>query len=140
MHSVVIKHSPRVLIVGFFVTSVLTAAVGGAAMAAAGGVSRGPIPPEAFRAQGLDLRLVPDYVQVVDREGHVVGYVPKNAALGTASTTVGPDGRPQAVPVPVVGDDLKTVVGHMIPDKGFVPDGIDPNSVPSRPLVQGPGT
>lgn len=47
-------------------------------------------------------------------------------------------GRPQTVAVPVYGPDLTAVVGQLVPDKGFVPAGVDPASVPSRPVEVAP--
>ena len=47
-------------------------------------------------------------------------------------------GPPAQPDVPVYADDLKTVVGHMIAGKGFVPLGTDPGAVPNLPVQQGP--
>jgi hypothetical protein len=41
---------------------------------------------------------------------------------------------------PVYDDDLRTVVGQMVPGKGFIPAGVDPQSVPNVPAVAGPAS
>jgi hypothetical protein len=38
-------------------------------------------------------------------------------------------------PITVFGDDLRTVVGHMYANKGFVPLGTDPEAVPGLPTT-----
>lgn len=38
---------------------------------------------------------------------------------------------------PVYGEDLKTLVGHMVPGRGFVPLGVDEKSVPTFEAVVG---
>ena len=57
----------------------------------------------------------PDYVGVEGNDGQRVGY----ERLGGAS------------PNTVYGCDLTTVVGHLVPNKGFVPVGVNPETVPT---------
>jgi hypothetical protein len=48
--------------------------------------------------------------------------------------------RDAASPViAVYGDDLETIVGFMYPGKGFIPVGVDPESVSPIPAVTAPG-
>lgn len=116
----------------------LCLAVGMAVVAAAGagaasGPTRGPIPPAAFQAGGaVDPNLVPDFVPALGHDGNVVGYVPKEFLIqgtGAAFSKV----RPVAPNVPVYKDDLQTLVGYMVPGRGFVPLGVDPASIPTLP-------
>lgn len=100
--------------------------------------TKGPIPDAAFRAgQPLDLSLVPDFVPALDRDGNVAGYVRKEALADPPSTIKA--GQPASQPIPVYGDDLATLVGYMVPGKGFVPLGVDSDSVPDIPASAAPG-
>lgn len=108
----------------------VSALVAGTALAGARAPTKGIIPPEAFRAGTTDLALVPDYVVALGRDGNAVGYVQREAALGLAPNSVDALGRPMAPTIPVYGEDLVTIVGYMVPDRGFVPLGTDPASVP----------
>lgn len=114
------------------------------AVAVAGAASptstKGRIPDEAFRPRsGLDWSLVPDFVAASDQQGRVVGYVPRSALAGPAPADRLMQGVFRPAPIPVYGEDLTTVVGYMYPDKGFVPLGVDPNSVGGVPVKAGPG-
>jgi hypothetical protein len=72
-------------------------------------LTKGPIPPDAINDAGmLDERRVPDFIPALDQRGEIAGYVRHCAIMAGGA-------------VPVYGDDLKTVVGHMIPGRGFVP-------------------
>jgi hypothetical protein len=128
-----------VLALGFLI--VLTAAAVLApqsSVAAPGHLTKGPVPPAAFVANGIDAALVPDFVPVWGRDGTTVaGYIPKAYLLGSTMPTV-TSSRPVADILPVYADDLTTLVGHMYPDRGFVPLGVDPNSIPTIPVQQGP--
>jgi hypothetical protein len=100
--------------------------------------TKGPIPPAAYLANGIDAALVPDFVPVWGRDGTTVaGYIPKAYILGPTLPTV-TSSRPEGGIAPVYADDLTTLVGHMYPDRGFVPLGVDPNSIPTIPVQQGP--
>lgn len=90
--------------------------------------TKGTMPPPGPNGQ-VDPSAVPDFVGVAGPDGHVVGYVTKFAVLdhATGDRTW-----------PVFGDDLSTVVGQLVPGKGFVPAGVDPASVPTRPVVVEP--
>jgi len=102
--------------------------------------TKGPIPQAAYLATGIDAALVPDFVPVQSRDGTAVaGYVPKAYLLGQTTPT-GASARPVGDIAPVYADDLTTLVGHMYPDRGFVPLGVDPNSIPTIPVQQGPPT
>lgn len=77
--------------------------------------SKGRIPAAAILEDGsIDVHQVPDFVIAWDRSGNHAGYITRDEVLNP------PDG-----PVPVVAEDLTTVVGHMVPDYGFVPAGTD---------------
>ena len=100
--------------------------------------TKGPIPPAAYLANGIDAALVPDFVPVWGRDGTTVaGYIPKAYLLGPTLPTV-TSSRPEGDIAPVYADDLRSLVGHMYPDRGFVPLGVDPNSIPTIPVQQGP--
>ena len=101
--------------------------------------TKGPIPQAAYLSNGeVDPKLVPDFVPVWGREGTTyAGYVPKEFALGlTEPTKV--EGRPVVPDWPVYAEDLKTLVGFMVPDKGFVPLGVDRSKVPNFPVEVAP--
>jgi hypothetical protein len=52
----------------------------------------------------------------------IVGYVPKGILLGPRSARGGtPQNPPQDIPMPVYGEDLTTLIGHMVAGQGFVP-------------------
>jgi hypothetical protein len=101
--------------------------------------TKGPIPQAAYLSNGeIDPKLVPDFVPVWGRDGtSYAGYVPKAFALGLSAPTK-VTGRPVDPDWPVYADDLKTLVGYMVPDKGFVPLGVDRNKVPSLPAEVAP--
>lgn len=94
-------------------------------------VTKGPIPDAAFRVNGdLDARLVPDFVPAYGRDGETIaGYIAKADILHRNIPAVS-----ETVPVlpamAVYGEDLVTVVGHMVPGKGYVPLGKDPRAFP----------
>ena len=118
---------------------------GFAAMAAAtalgGGASptKGRIPDEAITANGgLDIKLVPDYIVALDREGNPVGYVKRDDALGLSPQPTDEQGRPGDALITVYGEDLVSVVGEMVPGRGFVPAGTDSKLVPTFDIKSGP--
>jgi hypothetical protein len=77
----------------------------------------GTIPDSAWTADGsIDIGLVPDYVGALDRSGNLAGFV-RAADILEDDDSWSPEG-----PIPVVNDDLE-LVGHMVPDRGFVPLG-----------------
>jgi hypothetical protein len=99
------------------------------------GPTKGTVPPGPGGPQ--DLSKVPDYVAAVDAHhpgAGTVGYVSKTDIFGAPGVQAA---RDTGTPMTVYGADLKTVVGHMYPNKGFVPVGTDPNSVPdvTHPIV-----
>jgi hypothetical protein len=75
---------------------------------------RGRIPAAAFTPKGLNPRLVPELVAVLNREGDVAGYVHKTELI---------DKAPHAEPMPVYDEGGQVLVGRMYPDIGFVPLG-----------------
>jgi hypothetical protein len=77
----------------------------------------------------IDPSSVPDFVAVVGDGPDIVGYARRDDVLG-----------PSDNPFPVFGNDLRTIVGQMVPGKGFVRAGVDPNAVPNIPVVVGPAT
>jgi hypothetical protein len=89
--------------------------------------TKGPIPPNAWKADGIDKSLVPDFIPALDRNGVAVGYVAKDLAIS--------DAAPPARPIAVYAADLETVVGHMYPGRGFVRLGASPASVPRFPVT-----
>lgn len=88
--------------------------------------SKGTMPPPAANGE-VDPSTVPEFVAVAGASG-IAGYVAKDAVLG-----------PSEQSWPVYADDLRTVVGHLLPGRGFVPIGVDPASVPTFEVHAGPG-
>ena len=121
----------------------------------------GTIPDSAWGPGGqVDLSQVPDFVPALS-DGRVVGYVSKTQLF--PSTPVASPDRSQATTglstyhAPTATDqaaanaklvktvyasNLTTVVGHMYPGIGFVPDGQTPPAMPSSPptTVAGDGS
>jgi hypothetical protein len=99
--------------------------------------TRGPMPPGASPPQGgpVNDALVPDFVSAWNADQTAIaGYVPKAYLVGPAAELPGsPSSPPQAVPEPVYGDDLATLVGQMVPGVGFVPLG--DAAPPASPLA-----
>lgn len=75
----------------------------------------------------IDPSMVPDFVAVTGRLEGVVGYARKENVLGSSDA-----------PFPVYGEDLRTVIGTMVPGRGFVPIGVDPQSVPTFEVAVAP--
>lgn len=75
---------------------------------------------------GVDPSTVPDFVAVAGHKG-IAGYVEKAAVLQPAD-------RLWTVYAP----DLVTIVGQMVPGRGFVPVGVDPAAVPTIEVHVGP--
>jgi hypothetical protein len=73
-------------------------------------LTKGPIPDDAINDAGMrDETRIPDFVPVWDQSGEAVaGYV-RYCAIGAGGA------------IPVYDDDLETIVGYMIPGRGFVP-------------------
>lgn len=114
---------------GVTVVLVLCAVVGGAygvATAADPGPTKGRIPSEAATDQGVDLAKVPDYVEALDRSGKAVGFVDRRYLFAEET---GASEAYRVERIPVVADDLVTVVGHMVAGRGFVPLGEPDRSV-----------
>jgi hypothetical protein len=90
--------------------------------------SRGTMPPA--RPNGVvDASHVPDFIAYVGQTDHIIGWVPKEYLL---EATHG-DG-----PIPVYAGDLRTLIGHDFPGKGFVPLGRDPAAATDAPFVVAP--
>jgi hypothetical protein len=96
--------------------------------------TKGAIPDAATPPEGgfANEALVPDFVGVWSRNGlTTAGYMPKRYALGGGELTPGtPSNPPQALPTPVYGEDLTTLVGHLVPGVGFVGLGATETPVP----------
>lgn len=93
--------------------------------------TKGRIPEEATPPDGgeINMALVPDFVSVWGGPTGetIAGYVPKDLLLNPRSEVGGtPENPPQDVPMPVYGEDLTTLVGHMVAGVGFVPLGESP--------------
>lgn len=114
--------------------ALLCALLVAAAIACSPAASKGTMPPPAPNGQ-VDPEQVPDFIAYVGQSDHTIGWVPK-ACLG-----LDPSPREAAVqeePCPVYADDLATLIGHEVPGKGYVPLGVDPNSVPPIPASVAP--
>jgi hypothetical protein len=89
-------------------------------------VSKGTMPLPGPNGQ-VDASSAPDFIAVAGPGSAIAGYARREDVLD-----------PHDQPFPVYGEDLTVVVGQMVPEKGFVPVGVDPNSVPDIPVVVGP--
>lgn len=96
--------------------------------------TKGTIPPPPPGGGEVDQQHLPDYISAWNREGTAIaGYVPKACLFP----------EPGVVPMreeacPVFAEDLLTLVGHMVPGRGFVPLGADPADVPTFPVQVAP--
>ncbi len=125
----------RRTLLGLSLLSVVLIVTTAAAIASSPAASKGIVPPAAFKPGGpMDMSLVPDFVAASGPDGSIVGYVPKSYLQPPPYAP----GLVAVPPIPVYADDLKTLVGHMYPSKGFVPLGVDPASVPEIPAQVGP--
>ena len=88
--------------------------------------TKGTLPPPGPNGQ-LDPSTAPDFLAVADRTAGIAGYARKGDVLG-----------PSDNPFPVYADDLRTLVGHMVPGVGFVPLGVDPASLPTFSVSEAP--
>lgn len=84
--------------------------------------TKGPMPtPMPTRPDGsVDVEQLPDFIPVASVGGSP-GYVEREYLFGSAGSDL---------PQPVVAEDLETLVGYMYPGRGFVPLGVDPETVP----------
>jgi hypothetical protein len=80
--------------------------------------TKGTMPPPGPGGQ-VDPSAMPDFIAVAGDVGRV-GWVEKAAVT-----------EPSDRSWPVYADDLRTVVGQLVPGRGFVPAGVDPNAVPT---------
>ncbi len=96
--------------------------------------TKGTVPPPGPGGL-IDSSGAPDFIAVAGRDGGIVGYAPKELLLPQPSLTVG---RPGEFDIPVYGEDLRTLVGRLVPGKGYVPLGVDPDTVPDIPVQQAP--
>jgi hypothetical protein len=103
------------------------ALAGGAVLAACSPFpSKGTVPPPGPNGQ-VDASSAPDFLAVAGRDAGIAGYARKEDVLGSGDA-----------PFPVYGDDLRTILGRMVPGKGFIAAGVDPNTVPNIPVVVAP--
>ena len=89
--------------------------------------TKGRIPPNASAADGSSyIALWPDFVGAYGTDGETIaGYIAKADLLA-----------PRDGPLPVYGEDLTTLVGYQVPERGFVPiSDYQPSAVPSAPAV-----
>lgn len=80
----------------------------------------------------VNMDLVPDFVEALDRDGTMAGYVRAEDILG-----VGGVGEPPPGPIPVV-DRRLVQVGWIVPGAGFVPLATPLEEVASVPATVGP--
>jgi hypothetical protein len=93
--------------------------------------------PPADANGEVDPARAPDFIAVAGRDGGIAGYVAKRFLVPDASTPPVAAGEDSW---PVYAADLQTLVGHMVPDKGFVPLGADPATIPTFQAVTGPSS
>ena len=90
--------------------------------------SKGTMPPPGPNGQA-DTASAPDFVAVAGPNDGIAGYVRKEALLDPGDASF-----------PVYGEDLQTVVGQLVPGKGFIPAGVDPATVLVRPIRVAPSS
>lgn len=100
--------------------------------------TKGPVPENATPPEGGETNdaLWPDFVSVWGSDGvTIAGYAPKRYLLdpGSHLTPGSPSNPPKPDPVPVYGEDLATLVGHMVPGVGFV--ALGSTGIPTGPSV-----
>jgi hypothetical protein len=101
---------------------ILTFSVGGG-FAIAANLTKGPVP---IGPNGeLELNHAPDYVGVSSGR-KFVGYVPRAYLIGSSHEPV--DEKLGSI-APVYGSNLSTIIGHLYPGIGYVPDGVSPTTV-----------
>jgi hypothetical protein len=98
--------------------------------------TKGPVPENATPPEGGETNdaLWPDFVSVWGSDGvTIAGYAPKRYLLDPGSRLMPgtPSNPPQPQPVPVFGEDLATLVGHMVPGVGFV--ALGSSGIPTGP-------
>jgi hypothetical protein len=120
-----------------FISGCFVLVVAATATVSARTPTKGPIPQAAFEpgVAWLDPALVPDFIPALGHKGEVVGYVARQALLDPPAFSAA---RTSPGNIVVYADDLATVVGYMVPGKGYVPLGVDPETVPSIPFVAAP--
>lgn len=90
-------------------------------------MSKGTMPPAGPNGE-INASQAPDFIAVAGQGGGIAGYTPRRYLFSA----------PSQEPWPVYADDLRTLVGHMIAGKGFVPVGVDPATVPNKHVEAGP--
>ena len=108
--------------------AIIVAAFTGAVVLAACSpfASKGTMPSPGPNGE-VNASSAPDFIAVAGRDAGIAGYARKADVL-----------KPGDAPFPVFADDLQTTVGQMDPGKGFIPTGVDPNTVPKIPAVAAP--
>jgi hypothetical protein len=97
--------------------------------------TKGTMPP-ADENGNVDPRLAPDFIGVANPNGDgIIGWVAKEYLFHEVTSA---PGLPEQPDIPVYADDLTTLIGHMVPGRGFVPLGVNPEAVPARPVQVGP--
>ena len=96
--------------------------------------SRGTMPPPDANGM-VNPSSAPDFIAYSGRTDGMIGWIPKTYLLDL-SQHCGPG--PGCDPIPVYGDDLRTLIGHDVAGRGFVPLGVDPATIPEHPGVAGP--
>jgi hypothetical protein len=104
----------------------LSVTIGGG-FAIAASLTKGPVP---IGPNGeLELNHAPDFDSVLSND-KVVGYVPRAYLVppskGSVDETLGSV-------APVYRSNLTTVIGHLYPGIGYVPDGVSPTTVTCSP-------
>ena len=78
---------------------------------------------ERSTSMTIDWPRVPDFVEVLARDGGLAGYVKRSDLMN-----VGTPGQVRRIPV--YDESLQRLVGHMVDGRGFVPLGVRDEDVP----------
>lgn len=136
-HGFISRRATLTLMFGALLMALSALASGSFVVASGEEPTKGRIPDAAFLEDGgIDVNRVPNFVAVWGADGISIGGYVEKAYLFLADGPV-PVGHDEQ-PIPVVGSDLRTVVGHLVNDKGFVPVGVDPDKIPSVEAVTRP--
>ena len=103
----------------------------GTASVGADGKTYGAMPTAGLPTRVDGAAIAPDYIAVIGSDGlTIAGYAKQGDMFPTTPTAADNQDKPSPG-VAVWAADGTTLVGHLVPNKGFIPTGVDPDSVPT---------